>query len=399
MIPTQLDLATPAFRADAHRLYARLRAEAPVLPVRLPEGPAWLVTRYDDVEAGLKDDRLGKDPSLTGRRVDWLMRIVRMTPLRALDRNMLDLDPPDHTRLRKLVHRAFTPRRVADLATRVDQLAEELLARVPANRQLELVHGYALPIPVTVICELLGIPAADHGKIHRWSDALVSTSPTARALFVIPTLIAFVRYLRGLVEQKRREPDDRLISALVQAEEDGEHLTGEEVLGMIMLLLIAGHETTVNLIGNGALALLEHPDQLERLRSDPALIGPAVEELLRFYTPVEVATERYAREDLALCGVPIPRGGLVYLVLGSANRDERRFEAPDELDIGRADNRHLAFGNGRHYCIGAPLARLEGTIALRRLIALPDLRRADDQPPRWKGSINLRGLRELRVAC
>jgi cytochrome P450 PksS len=400
MTATRLDLASPAFRAGAHAFYARMRDEQPVLPIDIPSvGPAWLVTRYDDVEQGLKDDRLGKDPLAVGRGNDLFTRVIRSTPIGAFDRNMLDLDPPDHTRLRKLVHLAFTPRRVADLASRVERLADELLARVATHGGLELVGDYALPIPMTVICELMGVPPADHPRIHRWSASMVSASPGPKALLLIPSLLGFVGYLRGLVEEKRRNPDERLISALVRAEEDGEKLTSDEVLGMLLLLLIAGHETTVNLIANGTLALLEHPDQLERLRAEPDLIGSAVEELLRFYTPVELATERYAKEPLELRGVPIPRGGLVYLALGAANRDPRRFPVPDRLDLGRADNRHLSFGYGRHFCVGAPLARLEGAIALKRLIALPNLRRADTEPVVWKQSLNLRGLRELRVTA
>lgn len=399
--PRPLDLASPGFRADAPARWAALRDEAPVIPIVLPGlGAAWLLTRYDDVEAGLKDDRLSKDPAAVGRGSPFaaqLGRITRMTPLRAFDRNMLDLDPPDHTRLRRLVTRAFTPRRVAELEGWVDALAERLLDEAVGRGAFDLVSAYALPIPVTVICRLLGVPDQDHAKIHAWSERMVSLTPTASALLAIPSLFGFVRYLRRLIAAKRREPDGALISALVHAGDDGDALTEDETLAMIVLLLIAGHETTVNLIANGTLALLEHPDALARLRADPELLDSAVEELLRFYPPVDVATERYAREDIALGGVTVPRGSLVYLAIGSANRDPRRFTAPDTLDLARPDNRHLSFGNGRHFCVGASLARLEGRIALRRLIALPELRLADAGPPQWKPSLNLRGLRALTV--
>ena len=238
-------------------------------------------------------------------------------------------------------------------------------------------------------------------KSDRWSNAIVAFTAGPSLVRVLPAVWKFVRYIRGVVDAKRRQPGDDLISALVQAEEAGERLREDELVAMVCLLVIAGHETTVNLIGNGALALLQYPRQLERLRDEPALGPTAVEELLRFHSPVEVSTERYAREPIEIAGFTIPQGALVYGVLSSANRDETQFERLDGLDLARQRNRHLAFGQGIHYCLGAPLARLEGQIALRRLLErMPHLRLAVTEPSlRWRKGLNLRGLKELPVVC
>jgi cytochrome P450 len=396
-----LDLTSSHFRATAYAHYDRLREQDPVHKTTLSKGrEVWLVTRYADVEPWLKDERLSKDPRKVNAGMQLPAWLRWFKPLAALDQNMLDLDPPDHTRLRKLVHRAFTPRRIEGLQVRIGELSDELLDRGLRRGQMDLVADYALPIPVTIICELLGIPAEDHERLHRWTQVLVSINPANPSLRVVPPILSFLRYLRALVKSKRQEPDDGLVSALVTAEEDGDQLSNDELLAMIVLLVVAGHETTVNLIANGTLALLEHRDQLERLRAEPALGSSAVEELLRFYTPVEIATERYALEPLQIGGVAVPAGAMVCLGLGSANRDPEVFEQPAVLDVGRQKNRHLAFGNGRHFCLGAPLARLEAGIALNNLVQrLPALRRATTGPVRWKPGLNLRSLEELPVLC
>jgi cytochrome P450 PksS len=317
-----------------------------------------------------------------------------------LTRNMLDLDPPDHTRLRALVQKAFTPRLVEHLRPRVQALADGLLDRLPGRPQFDLIRDYALPIPTTVIAEMLGVPAGDRHRFHRWSRAIVAADPSGpRMLLVVPHVWAFLRYIRRLVRAKRAAPADDLLTALMRAEEAGDRLSEDELVAMTFLLLVAGHETTVNLIGNGVLALLQHPEQLERLRGNPGLIRPAVEELLRYAGPLETATERFAREDVTVAGVAIPRGSLVYAALASANRDERQFPDPDRLDLGREPNRHLSFGLGPHFCPGAPLARLEGQVAITTL-----LRRAVDfrvaVPPgaiRWRRGLALRGVESLPV--
>jgi cytochrome P450 len=318
-----------------------------------------------------------------------------------LTRNMLDLDAPDHTRLRALVHKAFTPRLIERMRERVQELADNLLRTVRDRGHMDVIHQYALPIPTTIIAELLGVRVEDRHKFHHWSRAIVSSNPSGWGMLrAVPSVMAFLRYIQRLVRARRAAPRDDLVSALVQAEDAGERLSEDELLAMIFLLLVAGHETTVNLIGNGVLALLEHPDQMERLQSDPELIRPAVEELLRYDSPLETATERYARQDTTIAGTTIPRGGLVYAVIASANRDDRQFPAADDLDLACEPNRHVAFGQGVHYCLGAPLARLEGQIAINTLLhRLPAVRLAvASRALRWRRGLVLRGLESLPVA-
>ncbi|HEX8209237.1 MAG TPA: cytochrome P450 [Longimicrobium sp.] len=389
------ELADPRFKADPHPTYARLRAEAPVFRSRLGRGrPVWLVTRYDDVAALLRDARFAKDPAhARSGAAPWMPGF-----LRPLTRNMLDLDAPDHTRLRSLVQKAFTPRLVERLRPRIEGLADELITRATRGGRMELVRDYALPIPLTIIGELLGIPAADRDRFHRWSTTIVSASPGIGAVRLLPTVWSMFRYLRRQFAARRADPRDDLITALVQAEEAGDRLSDDELLAMVFILLVAGHETTVNLIAGGVLALLQHPEQRDRLRADPALLRPAVEELARFVSPVELATERYAREDVEIAGVAIRRGEMVLGVIGSANRDEAHFAAPDTLDLARDPNRHLAFGLGAHYCLGAPLARLEASVAIPMLLDRAPGLRLRDAEVRWRRHAFLRGPREVRLA-
>jgi cytochrome P450 len=398
---TDVDLTSAAFRADPYPTYARLRAEAPVCRVKLPDRQtAWIVTRYDDAVIVLKDPRFGNDrekimtPEQTAK-VPWMPGM-----LKPLTRMMLNLDAPDHTRLRALVHKAFTPGLVVNMLGRIQTLTDGLLDAVETRDRFDLIRDYALPLPTTIIAEMLGVPVRDRHKFHRWSNALVSASgSTWGTLMMLPPMWAFLRYIRKLVKVRQAEPRDDLISALVQAREAGDRLSADELLAMIFLLLLAGHETTLNLIGNGVLALLEHPSELGRLRDDPGLIKPAVEELLRYDSAVQMASERYAREEVTIAGVTIAPGEMVHAMLGSANRDERQFDRPDELDITREANRHLAFGQGVHYCVGAPLARLEGQIAINTLLRrFPDLKLA--VPPhtlRRRRGLGLRGLVSLPV--
>ncbi len=363
---------------------------------------AWLITRYEDVARVLKDDTFAKDklnamdPEQRAK-TPWVPGF-----LKPLERNMLDLDDPDHVRLRALVSKAFTPRLIERLRGRIEALCEELLDAMDRERRrkggTDLVAGYALPLPATVIAELLGVPAEDHAKFHRWSNRLVSVSSGRDMLRAVPAALSFVRYLRKLVERRRADPEDDLITALIRAEEAGDRLSEDELLAMAFLLLVAGHETTVNLIASGTLALLEHPEQTERLRRNPSRTKTAVEELLRYTSPVELATERYARKDTEIRDTRIPRGGLVLAVLGSANRDERHFENPDVLDLARDPNRHLAFGRGGvHHCLGAPLARMEGQIAMTALLRrFPGARLAmAPEDLHWRRGLFLRGLEKL----
>jgi cytochrome P450 PksS len=397
-----VNIASPAFKANPYPYYARLRAEAPVHHTTLPTREmAWLVTRYDDVAAVLKDERFVKNtanaltPEQAARR-PWFRKIFK-----PLQRNMLDLDPPDHTRLRALVSKAFIPRLVEQMRERIQRLTDDLLDAAQARGSVDLIHDFALPLPTTVIAEMLGVPVADRHKFHRWSNALLAAaSSTWGMVKAVPNAWALMRYVRKIVKKRRADPQDDLVTALTRAEEAGDTLSEDELVAMVFLLLVAGHETTVNLIGNGTLALLEHPDQMDRLRNDPALIKPAVEELLRYTSPVDMATERYAREDVPVAGVTIPRGEMVFAVIASANRDERQFPNPDALDITREPNRHLSFGLGAHFCLGAPLARLEGQIAIGTLLRrVPDLRlTVAPDALRWRRGLVLRGLEALPVA-
>lgn len=387
------DLANPRFKANPYPFYARLRAEAPVYRLTLPFwGAVCLVTRYEDVLLVLKDERFANDWS---PRMPWLL--LRFA--RPLTRGMLNRDAPDHTRLRNLVHKAFTPRLIERLRERIQSVCDELLDAAATRGRIELVGGYALPLPITIIGDLLGIPAQERLRFHAWSRSMIAVSGSADALRALPRIWALFRYLRELFAQRRADPRDDLVTALVQAEESGDRLSEEELLSMVILLLIAGYETTTNLIASGALALIQHPQQRERWQHDPALAESAVEELLRYTSPLEIASVRIAREEVAFGSVTVPPGELVAAVLGSANRDERQFPDPEALDIARDPNRHLAFGQGPHFCLGAPLARLEGRIALTTLLRrFPDLRLA--QPPeslRWRKSPVLRGLEELPV--
>ena len=393
------DLSAPAFKRDPYPFYARLRAQEPIKPLIQGDGRlVWLVTRYADVAAALKDDRLAKDRFnvLTleeqKRHLPWMPGFVR-----PLAKNMLDQDPPNHTRLRALVQKAFTAAYVEKLRGRIESYAHELIDGMLARGSADLLNDFALPIPLRIISDMMGVPAQDRRRFGAWSKKAVSISSGADALLVIPAFWRFLRFMRGLIRLRHREPGDDLLSDLVRAEEAGDRLSEDELLGMVFLLLIAGHETTVNLISTGMLELIRRPQDLERLRAEPALGRTAVEELLRFTSPVEFATERYTREPVTYLGVTIPAKERLHLVLGSANRDEAQFPDPDRLDLARDPNRHLAFGHGIHYCVGAPLARLEAQIAIRALLErCAELKLAvPDEQLKWRKGVLLRGLRAL----
>jgi hypothetical protein len=387
----------PAFRADPYPTYRALRSQAPVY--RHPVFRSWVLTRYADVEAVLRDPGFSVDRTKLPlfRLLRWARR-DESDFARAVERNLLMLDPPAHTRLRGLVSRAFTPRAVERLRPRIEAIAAELLERAAGCGELELVRDLAYPLPVTVIAELLGVPAADHERFKRWSDELTALldplqarGGMRRARAAFEELSA---YFRAVLAERRREPRDDLVGALAAVEDGGDRLSEIELLSLCMLLLGAGHETTTNLIGNAVVALLRHPGERKRLQDDPGLAESAVEELLRFDSPVQV-TDRVAREPREIGGRRIRPGQLVGLVLGAANRDPEAFPEPDRLDLGRRENRHLAFGQGAHFCLGAQLARLEARVALARLFErFPDLR-GDPERVEWRRSIVLRG--PLRV--
>jgi cytochrome P450 PksS len=386
-----------AFRQGAHAIYVRLRSETPVVRARLGKQDVWLLARHADVAALMRDPRFAKNPaSLTPPpRLPWIP-----PPFRPLMRNMLGLDDPDHARLRRLVQQAFTPRAVAAMQPRVEALCEELLDRALQHRQFDLVADYALPLPVIVIADMLGVPEADRGRFARWSRILLTQSGSRLGMLAaMPSIWRFIGFIRRLIRARQLTPRDDLISALVQARDIGDALSEDELLAMVILLLTAGHETTANLIGNSVLALLREPEQMRRLRDNPALMLTAVEELLRHSGPVDTTTHRFARETLELAGTSIPQGALVLGLIASANRDQGVFEAPDRLMLERQPNRHLSFGLGGHFCIGAALARLEAQVAIAALLrrGLPQLLRPDD-PPAWRSGLVLRGLERLPLA-
>ncbi|MCW2930186.1 MAG: cypA [Actinomycetia bacterium] len=388
---------------DPQRVFARMRESRPVTRVNMPRGRAWLVTRYEDVRAALADPRLAKDP----RKMypGWTPG-----PMQAMfNLHMLNLDPPDHTRLRRLVQKAFTPGRVTALRPRVLQIATELLDAVDDGgvRELDLLDAYAFPLPITVICELLGVPVKDRDSFRAWTSVLISSERSADDLSrdtFREAATAMFGYFAQLIAAKRESPADDLLSALILARDGGaagelDALTEDELYGMLFLLLVAGFETTVNLIASGTLALLTFPAEMARLRADPSLLPAAVEELLRYANPLNHATERFTVADLPVGDTVIPAGEWVTLVTSSANRDPGRFPDPDRLELGRDAGGHLAFGHGMHYCLGAPLARLEGEVAIGALLARwPDLALA--VPPselRWRHSSLIHGLESLPV--
>jgi len=382
----------PAFNADPYPTYHRLRAEDPVH--RTPMG-FWILTRYDDVATVLRDARFGR------KGFDELIR--DRFGENSFDQAMLFRDPPDHTRLRALVNKAFTPRVIEEMRAKIQKTVDRLLDGVRDARAMDVITDLAYPLPVSVISEMLGVPAEDRDLFRGWS-ADIARSLDAITLPTEPEVVergnaarhALSSYFRALIAGRRRRPQRDLLSDLIAAEEQGDKLSEEELMATILLLFVAGHETTVNLIGNGTLALLRNPDQLEALRRSPALIGGAIEELLRYDAPVQ-RTGRMPNTDVELGGKRIAKGDLVLSLIGAANRDPAHFAEPDRLDLARADNRHLAFGWGIHFCLGAPLARAEaqaaiGTIARR----MPALALATPTPD-WREASALRGLKTLPV--
>ena len=399
------DLYGEEFRANRFDVYARMREQDPVLlqPGIDGETPIWFLTRYEDVVAVLMDDeRFVRDPALV-LNDEELAQIRAGLPddFAFIENHMLNKDGADHRRLRRLVTKAFTPRMVEQLRPRIQAIADELLDAVEERREMELVEEFAFPLPITVIAELLGIPVADQKRFREWSDAVVrpSISPSELERFA-GQMRDFVAYLRELFERRRREPADDLISALLQAEEAGDSLSEAELFSTVILLIVAGHETTVSLIGSAVLALLGDPSALERLRAEPELIPRAVEELLRREAAVDRTLVRWATADAELGGRTIKRGEPVIAILGAANRDPARFPEPGTFDLDRQDNKHVAFGRGSHYCLGAPLARLETEIALATLLRrLPGLRLAGDaNDVEWRPVPLFRSLVALQVA-
>jgi cytochrome P450 len=398
--PHRYDLYGDDFKRDPHPTFAAMRRDAPIHRQAGLDGHTaiWFVTRHADVEALLRDPRFVRDPA----NALPPERIPEPSPLdRALGEHMLNKDGADHGRLRALVGQAFTPRRVADLRPRVAAIAEGLLDQVADRGAMDLIADFAYPLPTVVILEMLGVPVADRDRFRAWGAALVNTPRTAEeGQRAVAQLEAFVAYVRALCDERRAAPKDDLLSALVAAESAGDRLSETELVSTLVLLIVAGHETTVNLLANAVLALAREPAKRDALAADPTRMPAAVEEFLRYDGPVERTFNRWASEDVVWDGHHIAKGDPVIFVVASANRDEARFERPDELDLARAPKQHLAFGKGVHYCLGAPLARLEAEIALNALLArLPNLRLAvPESDLRYRFAPMFRALEALPVA-
>src|SRR3954471_7287359 len=391
VVAQPLAFLAPEHRDDPYPAMAALRDDAPVADA----GGVWVLSRFADCRAALLDPRFSSDL----RKADGFDPTDPLA--QAAGALMVYNDPPDHTRLRGLVQKAFTPRRVHDLRPRVEAIVAELIGARAEVGEMEVLADLAYPLPFRVIAELLGVPPGDHDRFRGWANdmalVLEPLQTEERRARAIAASLRLGEYLQPQFAERRAQPRDDLLTALVQAEQEGDRLSESELGANVVQLLIAGHETTQNLIANGLWALLRHPDQLARLRDDPGLAPAAVEELLRYDSPVQLAT-RVALEDIDLGGATIPRGGRVMVLLGAANRDPARFAEPDRVDLTRRDAGHLAFGHGPHFCLGNALARLEGDVALRALVALPELRLAG-AAPRYRDTAMLRGLRELHVRC
>lgn len=383
----------PEVMADPFVAYRKWQRGGPVHQATTPDGaPVWLVTRYRDVKTALNDPRL----SLNKIHARDGYRGYALPP--ALDANLLNLDPPDHTRLRRLISQVFTARRVSQLRPQIQAITDDLLDAVDTAQPVDLMGSLAVPLPVNVIGELLGVPAAERGQFRTWTTTLTTPARPADAAQAVANMQG---YLTDLIARKRAEPADDLISAMIAARDHNDRLNEDELTSLAFLTLWAGYEASVHLIGNGILELLRHPDQLALLRSRPELLPAAADELLRYTGPIPYAIRRFPTENIEIAGTAIPAGATVLLCLAAANRDPDRFPTPDTLDITRSDTAHLAFGHGIHHCLGAALARLETEIALGTLLnRYPRITLAiNARNLRWHPSFRSRGLLELPITC
>jgi cytochrome P450 len=398
----EFDYRDPAFQADPYPVYAQLREHEPI--AYREEGPdrSFWLTRHQHALALLRDPRFSAAREIGGLQEPSVpLKFQRLGQM--LGRMMLNNDEPDHMRLRGLVNKAFTPRVVERLRPRIASIVDGLLGAVMTRgrRRMDVIQDLATPLPVMVIAELLGIPVSDQGKFKIWSDDIAVVLDGSVRPAGLPKAAdsagELSDYLRSVIAQRRRQPREDLISRMIGARDRNDALSDDEMVSNCILLLLAGHETTTNLIGNGALALLRHPDQLKQLREQPELAPAAVEECLRYDAPVQL-TSREPFEDVELFGTKFPKGIEIDVIIGSANRDPARFQDADRFDIGRRESGHLAFGHGSHFCIGAPLARLEGEIALGRLAARLPALALDTEEPTWRPGLVLRGLQALPVS-
>ncbi|HEY0736337.1 MAG TPA: cytochrome P450 [Herpetosiphonaceae bacterium] len=398
---SEISLTSAEFKANPYPTFARLRACDPVYQYASSDDAhtTWLVTRYADAEMVLQDARFVKDRQhLSSPLGPRHPPSSAASPDDLFGMGLLSFDPPDHTRLRTLVNPFFTPRQLEQQRARIQAIADELIDDVAERGRMDLIEDFAFPLPMRVISEILGIPAEDRAQLHQWfkviADVLDDPVAYQQASWCFQ---AVFDYVRDVIERKRQAPANDVITVLLEAE--GEQISPRELVSMVFVLILTGHETTANLIGNGMLALMTHPEQLALIRDNPTLIKPAVEEFLRYHSPVTLSTFRWAREDIELGGKVIRRGDGVVVSLSSANRDETAFAQPDHPHLKRSENRHLAFGKGIHYCLGAPLARLEGQIAINTLVRrLPQLRLAvDPDTLEWRPGSTVMGVYHLPV--
>ena len=396
--PSLADALLPVYAANPYALYQQLRENDPVYWDE--RANSWVLTRYADVAPALRDARFSASGFM--ENINWIpeeMRPMLEPPIRVLTRQMLVMDPPDHTRLRSLVAKAFTPRVVEGLRPTIKQIANDLLDNVQSQGTMELIRDFAFPLPAIVIATMLGVSPEDRDQFAVWSEnfgALLDGGNLSmeNAFLALHGVSEFIAYFRQIIRQRRNSPGDDLLQAMINAEEQGDALSEEELLGNCVLIMAAGHGTTMHLIGNGILALLRNPQQLQQLKADPALMPSAVTELLRYDSPVQM-TSRRAREDMRIGDKRISEGQEVIMCTGAANHDPAQFSDPDRLRLNRPENRHLSFGLGIHFCLGAPLARLESEIAFHALLRhFPNLRLASEEVE-WERSLVFRGLKQL----
>lgn len=392
---TSIDFLNENFIRNPFPAYKDIREQDPIYRFPMPNGHlAWIITKYKDAVEILSDSRF-----VTNHPGNTEAAEPNLPPHQAIiSRNLLSVDPSDHRRLRRLVQKAFTPCMVEQLRGRIEEITNHLLDKVQNKGEMNLIDDFAFPLPIMVICEMLGVPVEDQDKFRGWSDVIMEgvNNPNFSQQSE-RVMIEFVDYLKELIAKRRNNLKSELISDLISVEDEGDVLTEHELYALVFVLIIAGHETTVNLIGNSVLALLEHPEQKEKLKHQPELIHSAIEEILRYNGPAEVSNMRFASEEMEFRGKRICKGDLLFIALSSANRDSEQFINPDTLDITREANNHIAFGKGVHYCLGAPLARLEGEIAINTLLRrMPDLRlKTAESLLEWRHGMIIRGVKEI----
>lgn len=396
-LESRVDFLDRKFIDNPFPVYSELRENDPVHRFLLPSGQfAWIVSRYEDAVEILQDSRFVTNPPHLERE-----RSALPPHREIIFRNLLSVNPEDHRRLRRLIQKAFTPRMIEGLRGRIVEISNELLDRIESNgtREMDLIEDYAFPLPIIVICEMLGVPVEDQDQFREWSNTIMEGFNNPQLDRISDEVMKdFVDYLQGLIAQRRNDLKEDLVSDLISVEEEGDVLSEHELYALVFVLIIAGHETTVNLIGNGMLALMNNPEQKQLLLNEPARIQPAIEEILRYNGPAEVSNIRWATEDVEYRGKRIRQGDMLFVSFSSPNRDPRQFPEPDTFDITRKVNNHIAFGKGVHYCLGAPLARLEGEIAIAVLLnRMPDVQlEMPEETLKWRPGMIIRGLENFR---